>query len=719
MSVIQTLREKYAKLTGGLVVLALLGFVLMDLGRGGGTRSTTIGKVDGEKIDMSDFEARLNRQKSLYEQQMGGQTLTSDQEGQLRDQVWQTLVREKVMSEINEKLGVRITDAEMNNYLTGPNPDPMIRQQFVNPQTGQYDPQFAAAQIQQIKRDPNQKAAWSEFEANVKERQLDQKMSSLLVGAIYVPKFLAETQLGDAEVVANADMVKIPFSLVNDDQAKVTDQDINNYIKEHPRRFKVKKASRSIKYISIPVVPSSMDSARVLTALDTLKNGLATTDDVPTFVNHNSENATPPIYYSKERLSTLPNADELMNGVIGQIVGPFYDGANYNIVKIMDRKAMPDTVVARHILVAIKQGNNQIHSEAEAKARIDSAINGLNAGVPFTTLAQQYSDDQNSSADGEAGHEYTLAQKQGIADIYGEEFGDFIFNANPGEGKLIKIEEDNYTAYNYVQLLSKSAPQPAVKLAFVTRSMNPSDDSYKAIFNKATTFSSEVVSSEGKKSFDEIASEHGYVPMSANGLDANSYMVQGLGSAQNVVKWAFDKNTKVGDASAVFSVNSNFIIAQLTSVQPEGLLKLTEENREPLKQLVMNRKKAQIIMDKYKTKPASLEAVAQKEKVEVLALDSIRFVQSSSLNLGNEPKVVGALFNSELKEQALSSAIPGNEGVYFVQLKSRGKHDLPNRPTVEQVQANMLMSLRQAAFQGLLNSITDKAKVKDMRSNIY
>ena len=719
MAVIQKLRDKYAKLTGGIIVVALLGFIFMDLGRGGGSQSTTIGKVNGEKIDMTEYNDRVTQQENQYQQQSQGQQLSADQQGQLRDQVWQQIVAERVMADMNKKLGVTITEAELNNYLTGPNPDPLVRQQFTNQKTGVFNPQEVSVAIQQIKNDPKQKQVWDAFLNNIKERHFNQKVSSLLTGALYVPEFVLNNQIQGMTDVVNAQSVSIPYSTIADKDADVSDKDINSYIQAHKATFLVPKTTRNIEYISFDVAPSSEDSAVVLKALDTLKNGFATTTDVEGFVNHNGQNAMPPQYYTAQQLKPLANSAELLSAAPNQVVGPFYDGNSFDLARILEKKSLPDTVRSRHILVVIKQQDKQVLSDSAAMTRINSAIAALNSGVPFDSVASRFSDDPNSKNSGNEGQTFTLIQKQSLAGAYGEDFANFIFEGTAGQNKLLKVETDNYTAYNYVQIMHQSSPVEATKIAFLSRELIVSTTTNTNIYNKASQFSAQIAASNGKKTFDQIASDNGLKTVQAGGIDQNSYMVNNLGSANDLVKWVYDGNTKIGDISPVFNVNGRYVIAKLEAIQPKGLLQVNDQNRDMLKALVMKEKKAKIILDKYKSIPASLAALSQQAQQPVNNLDSVRFAQSFVPGLGNELKVIGYLFNSDFKLNTVSPAIAGSEGVYFIAITGKSKTALPPQATPGMMKQRLMMTLKQSAGQSIMNSMVENADVKDLRSNIY
>jgi peptidyl-prolyl cis-trans isomerase D len=73
MSVIQRIRDKYAALVIALIALSLIAFILMDAfvgrGSGAGSTSTTVGKVNGTKIQREDFEKKISMQQTMYGEQ--------------------------------------------------------------------------------------------------------------------------------------------------------------------------------------------------------------------------------------------------------------------------------------------------------------------------------------------------------------------------------------------------------------------------------------------------------------------------------------------------------------------------------------------------------------------------------------------------------------------------------------------------------------------------
>jgi peptidyl-prolyl cis-trans isomerase D len=705
MAVIQKIRDKYAKLAGGVIVVALLGFIFTDLGKSGPSRSTTIGKINGEKIDVKEYEAAIAQREAETKRQNPNATLDDNTQAQLRDQAWNQLVSDKLMGAVDEKLGITVTKAELNDMLTGPNPDPNVKQAFTNPQTGVFNPMEVKAQIAQIKKTPEGKQQWDAFEDDLVKRRYAAKFNALVSGAIYTPKFVLDDLNASRNSVAKIGYVKLPYTLIPDASVKVSDDEIKKYMDNHKTMFTIKEPTRGIEYVSFSIVPSKEDSAAAFAQLDKIKTEFATATDDEAFANRNSQNQIPIAYYTKQQLQSLPNVDELMGAPVGSIVGPFYDGNNFVLAKIKETKSLPDSVTVRHILVATQAAQGQVAlSDSAAKLRIDSVVAMVKGGVSFDTLAARYSDDQGSKNNG-GKYDFPLAQKSTLA----KEFGDFIFDGHAGETKVVKTE----FGYHYIEILKQGTPTNTSKIAFVSKPLNVSDNTNNALYTKASSFAGQA---KNAAAFDKLAKASGYTPAPADGLNKNSFVVNGIGSSRDLVKWAYD--AKIGDVSPVYTINNKYIIAKLSSVMDAGLAPINDKTRPILTDYVRKQKKAQMLMDKTKGQ-STLEAIAQSQGQAVGVADSVNFVQAFVPGLGNEPKVAGYAFFKGFKENTLSKAIPGQEGVYYINLQSRTvmPEAGPRNIAIERQMADY--QIKGNAANMVVNGLREAAEVKDTRSELY
>lgn len=706
MAVIQKIRDKYAKLAGGVIVLALVGFILMDYGKRGTSRSTTIGKINGEKIDATEFDMAMQQRESEIKRQNPNMTIDDNTQAQIREQVWNQLVNDKLLEDVNNKLGILVTKGELNDLLTGPNPDPSVRQAFTNPQTGVFNPQEVSMQIQQIKKNPEMKANWEAFEADLVKRRYVSKFNAMVNGAVYIPKFMLDDQYNSRNSIAKINYVKLPYTLVPDDQAKVTDDEIKKYMEDHKAMFEVKDPSRGIQYVSFSIAPSKEDSAVTFSELEKIKAEFATTTDNEAFVNKNSQNQIPVAYYTREQLQSLPNVDEIMGAPANTVVGPFFDGNNFVLAKIEEKRNYPDSVKCRHILVATQpmQQGAAARSEAAAKSRIDSVVAMVNAGVSFDSLAAKYSEDRGSSDKG-GEYDFPLAQKSGLA----KEFGDFIFEGHAGEKKVVKTS----FGYHYIEILKQGAPTAASKIAFVSKELNISDVTNNNIYSQATQFANKAAS--GRDAFDKAVKAGGYAAIPADGLNENSYLVNGLGSSRELVKWAYE--AKEGDVSPVYTVGNKFVVAKLSSIMAPGLAPINAQTRPILSGYVQKLKKARILLDKTKGQ-ASLDAIAQGQNQQVGTADSINFMQGFIPGLGGEPKVVGYAFCKTLKENTVSPGIAGQDGVFYINLQ--GRTNLPaGQRNLGMERQMMEYNIKGNAASMIVNGLRESAEVEDTRAKVY
>lgn len=724
MAIIQKIRDKYAKVAGGVIVLALVGFVLMDAtsgGRSGGGLfgpGSTVAKVDGMKIDVTEYDAMVTAQ----EEQMRAQNRPMDENSsaQLRDQVLNQMIMKKLTDGLSEKLGITVSESELKEMLNAANPDPMVRQAFTNPQTGEYSAEQAASAIAQYEKskDAKEKNQWDNFKNELVVGKTQSKLNALLAGSYYTPKFILDDQNEGRASTANISYVALPYTLVGDDKVKVTDDDINKYIAARKSMYEIKEETRNIEYVSLTIAPSTEDSNRVRTDLDGLKEGLATATDVDAFVKRNSATQIPVAYQTEENLQQMQITEQVAGAANGAVVGPFAFGTDMAIAKVMNRALLPDSVKVRSILVLTKrqgqQGMEDVRTEAQAQARIDSMIAQEKTGVPFDTLVARFSDGNNQqNPKGE--FEIPLNQRSGIANAFGKEFDEFAFNGGIGASKVVKGEGQGFEGLHYVQIMNRgSKTVSTTQLAIVVKPLNADKSTYSTIYAKATEFANKVTANA--KNFEKEATAAGLQVQQAQGLNRNSYMVQGLGASKDLINWAYDK--KAGDVSPIFTVGGNkIVIAKLADIQAAGLMKPTGNAKLSIENIIRNQKKAAFLIAANKDKK-SLADIAGAYQLQVGVADSLSFSAPMIPGLGNEPKVLGYTFNKNFKENTLSPGVAGMGSLYYIMVTARNKGAEATRDLkMERQMADMSMKGR--AAQMILEGMRQSVDVKDLRYKLY
>lgn len=708
MAVIQKIRDKYAKLAGFVIALALVGFILMDAasGRLGDLlgRDTSVAKVNGEKIDYKDYTQRIQEYESLYEL-MGNNKIDDNTRAQIHDQVLREMIYEKMVQEQLDDLGIQVTKEEEREMFSGTNPDPMVLQfpYFRNPETGQFDPQILA-QFEGNKLDlsnPQAQTAmlqWQDLKNYVRRNRLIQKYNSLFTAAVYTPKFMLDRQLKDQNYTGSIRYVKIPFTSVNDNEVKVTDADLNDYIKKHAAQYTIDEPTRSIEYVSFDVNPSAGDSAVVLNEMNRIKEEFQNTSDAESFVNRNSEEQFQDRYVFKKSFMSA-YSDSIMNLPVSSVFGPYYENGAYRFVKVLDKKSLPDSAKAQHILIAV----TQTRDDSSAKKTADSLMAAIQNGASFDSLASRFSDDPGSKAEG--GDLGYFAYGAMVP-----EFNDAVFLGKTGDLKVVKSQY----GYHIIKVNDQKDFSEAAKLAIITKQLAPSSETENMAFAKANEFAGKNNSS---KAFDEAIKAQGLNRMQAQNVKVNDFIIPGIGSSREVIRWIYD--AKKGDVSPVFNVDNRYIIAKLSEVQDKGLMKLDESNRPMIENLVKAQKKADIIAQKYKSMN-SVDAIAQAATQPVQTADSFNAASSYLPNLGYEPKVVGYTFFDGFKPATTSPAIKGQDGVYFISLVSRHQNPVNEQdPMIQQQRMMETMQLKNALGSMLQESMKRDAKIKYNAEMLY
>ena len=732
MSVIQTIRNRYGKIAGAVIAIALIGFIVSDARNGSfgnflGGHDTNVMKVDGVKVDPKEYQKRLKEFETLNAIYNPGRTFDDVARAQMDEQIVQNIVYEIYTEEQCDKLGILTTDDEKKELIYGPNVDPMVRQFelegnpiFINRDTKQFDPSIIKEfekelneQAQKIDPTGKYREQWETVKEYVLRNNRINKFNTMFSRGLYSPFFIAKHSAEEQNSMASIKYVKIPFTVVADNDVKVSDDDIKAYMQKHAALFNVDEPTRSIEYVSFEINPSSADTARALNALEEMKSDFATTKDMKSFVNGKSDTANSySEAYLNKRTFLSRFADTLMQLPEGSIYGPYLEGGNYKMTKIISKKTLPDSVKCRHILVRTKAQGNEIRTDSAAKMKIDSAIAEIKAGAKFDSVVNKYSEDDGSKA---KGGEYTfdLLQKPTLA----KEFGDFIFDGKTGESKLVKVSNDNYAGYHYIEILEQKGIAPAVQIATIVKNLAPSDSTVNGIYGKANEFAGKNTTADA---FDAAVKKQNLDKRIGDNIKVNNFIIPGIGPSREVVRWMYDKDRKIGDVSMVFQLGQQrYVVAKLVAIQEKGLASLTPMERPMVEQRVREEKKAEMIAKKY---TGSLEAIASASGQQVMQADSIRLGSPFIPNLGFEPKVTGYIFNNAFQPNTLSPAISGKGGVYFITVLSRNSEQLPTDQNVlfqilGEQRRNQEMQLMNAATKMMQLTISRKADVTYNASN--
>ncbi len=694
MSIIQNIRERGAWIIFGIIAIALIAFILQDgIGRKrGATDTSTLGKVNGEVINKVDFDEKLDIQLQQYASQ-------GVKREQMIGYVWEQEVTRLLFKSESDKLGITVGNKELSDVLFG-NESP-FKQEFTDKATGEFkvnDAKNAIAQIKKSKNTAQIKQIEKFYIAPSIENRIRNKYQALVVKGVQVPKWLADKQYADLNNISSVNFVHVPYTTISDSSVKVSNDEIAAYLKENPAAYQVEETSRNIGYIGFSAAPTASDSLSTKNEINALKEAFKAAPDAAVYLNKvGSEIPYYNSYISKKTLQ-IPNKDSVLGVGVGNVYGPYVDGKNYTIAKVLGVKQWSDSTSVRHILIATTnpQNGQQIKDDSSAKKLIDSISAAIKGGASFEALCAKYSDDGGSKVKG--GNLGMFAQAQMVP-----AFNDFAFDNPVGTKSVIKTD----FGYHYVEILKQTAKGPAYKIAYLSKSITPSNETITAASTAAAQFAS---SSKDVKSFNENAVKLGKQVLPATAIKANDFEIQGLGETRQLVRWTYEKN--VNDVSDPIELGDTYIVAVITSEDKAGLASV-DAVKPQVEGIIRDQKKAEKI--KPTLKGNSLDAIASNAKALVQKADSLSFTYSMIPGLGNEPKLIGAAFNKSLVNK-VSAPIAGNSGVFVVSV-----NNVSAKQATQEVgffKEETLNRTRSSLFRSN-TSLKKIAKIEDNRSRIF
>lgn len=678
----------------------------------------TLGSIDGNKVDWQEF---TSAEDALYSNSGG------DIFGR-RNELWSFFVEDALIKSEAEILGLSVSDEELDDLQFGNNLSPIITQRFQNPQTRQVDRE----QLSQIRTliesgeiNPNYLRYWEYQKKEIVKARLQSKLNALVSKSLYSPTWMVEQFNADRNLNADFHYVYIPFDEIDNSQVELTDADYSAYLASNKVKYAQDEETRKVDYIVFEVKATKEDSARIRSILVDLIPKFETAENDTFFVESNY-GVVDPRYFTKEDTKSAdpltgqpgdPLTDEMIdtifNAPVGSAVGPFEKDGDYVIVKLLDRRIMPDSAKSRHIL--INASTPEEFTAAEKK--LDSLKTLIVAGThQFDSLAMQFSQDQGSASKG--GFYDYVAPNQFVPS-----YSDLIFFT--GEIGKLYIVRSNYGVHLIEPMGRKFNDEKnkteRVKVAYISKPIVPGDDTQKSMYTAAQDF---MAKNRDLSSFTKSAAEQNLDVELSLPLKANDYQVGTLeagNSSRELVRWAFAGGTDVGDvAPDVYSFqdpvefyDTKYVVAALRSIQPAGVPKL-ENIKEEIAPQVYNLKKAEVI--KSKISGTDLNAIASSFESKVDTAANVNFNTSYLVGVQkNEPKVISAAFSMEVGQ--VSQPIVGDNGIYIVKLVN--KNTTSNPANIAQMRRQTSSNVQAQVPRQLIEAMKKNAKIKDNRSKFY
>ena len=694
-----------------IIGLGLFAFIAEEMFRSceatSNERRQQVGEVLGEKISVQDFQSLVDEYQEVIKITQGRDNFTDEELNSLKDQVWNQYVSNTIIQKEAEKLGLTVTDEELQNILReGTNP--MLAQTpFVNQQTGRFDASMLTkflAEYKKLNGAENPQMAeqyqriytyWQFIEKTLRQQTLAMKYQSLMANCLLTNPASVQMAIDGQNIESSILLASAPYASVNDNDVKVEDSDLKSKYDEQKARFEQYVESRDIKYVDFQVLPSKADRDELMGRMKEAANGLQNGEDVATVVRK-GQSLIPYTGVAVTR-NALPRdiAARIDSMAVGQTSQPFETASDntLNVVKFISKTQLPDSVEYRQINV----GGQTVE---EANKRADSIYNALVAGADFEVLAKKY---------GQTGQKQWLTsnmyEQSTSFDSDTKNYLEVLSTTAEGTIKNVNFAQGNAI----VQVISRRAMVDKYLLAVVKHTIDFSKATYSAAYNKFSQFVSE---SQTLEALEKNAAKYGYQVLERKDMFNSEHFVAGIRGTRDALKWVFE--AKEGNLSPLYECGNNdhLMVVAMTKIHPVGFRAL-DDVKDMLKSEVMKDKKFAKLSEKYGAVKSIADAKAkgmQIDTVNQITFSAPAFIQATG---SSEPALSGAVVATK-QGKFCAHLVKGSAGAYLFEVLKQAER--PNAlKNVKSTEAQLQQQAMQVVMSRFMNELYTKAKVVDHR----
>ena len=663
-----------------------------------------IGEVLGNKINVQEFQALVDEYQEVVKMSQGVDNLSEEQLNSLKDEVWNSFVNEQIVKSEADKIGLTVTDEELQNMMKeGTNPM-LMRTPFVNQQTGRFDVTMLTKFLADYKKNAsNPQMAesyqriykyWQFIEKQLRQQTLAQKYQALIANAMLTNPVSAKKAFEGQNQESDVLLASIAYNTINDNDVKIDEKELKAKYDEQKEMYKQTVETRDIKYVSYQVVASAADRKALMTTMQDASNKLQS-GATPAEVVRKAQSQFPYTgIAATKRAYPSDIAAKLDSMSVGQTTAPFetkFDNT-LNVVKLISKTMMPDSIEYRQIQV----GGETVEA---ARKTADSIYTALKAGADFDEIAKKYGQ---------------TAQKQWLtsamyenSNTMDEESKNYLNSINTlGVNELKNLE---FSQGNIVlQVTARKAMVEKYDVAVIKHTIDFSKDTYSEAYNK---FSQYVSENKTIADLEKNAAKFGFRVQERKDLFNSEHNVVGLRSTREAMKWIFD--AKDGEVSPLYECgnNDNLLVVALTGIHPVGYRSL-DAVKEMVKSEVLRDKKFEQIKAKF-AGVADIEAAKAKgariDSVNQVTFSAPVFVQATG---ASEPALSGAIAASKQGDFS-KSLVKGNGGAYLFKVLKKA-----DREGVKYDEKSTEQMLKQQAVQAasrFIQELYQKANVVDNR----
>lgn len=700
--------QKHGKVLIAVVALALFAFIAEEgfraMEQNSNANRNKVGEIDGEAISASDFEKLVDEYTEAMKFVQQRSSFTDEETTQIKDQVWQMLVNNKLVENECKKLGLTVTDEELQNIINEGNSPLLSQTPFVG-QNGRFDKDMLKkflADYEKTKTQNPQMAEqyaqvykfWTFIEKMLRTQTLQMKYQALISNALISNPISAKASFENRTNQSDILMAAVPYATINDNDVKIEEADYKAAYEKNKERFKNFAESRDIKYIDVLVKASPADRASLEEEMKEYVTKLANGEDATNVVRlSNSLVPYSDVFVSKH---VLPGdiAGKIDSTAVGTVASTFYNAQDntLNCYRYIAKASIPDSVEYQSIMVMGA-------SKDEIKTKTDSVVNAINAGGDIKAIAKNYNQTGESSWLTSRQYEGQKLSTENVKYI------NAVTTLGVGSTTVVETAQGNVV----VKVLNRKAFSDKYKVAAIKREVTFSKETYSKAFNNFSQF---VAKNKTLKEIEANASKSGYTVLDRSDIYSSEHNVCGVGNTREIMRWLFN-DAKKNDVSKLYECgtdNDHMMLIAVTGVNEAGYLPL-EKVKPMLKNEILNDKKAEKIIASL----GNVKSVADAKKQKGAVSDTIKHVTFSApafvMATSSSEPALSARVSMTAKGQ-FAGPVKGNAGVFVFQVLDKQKAQEKFDAKTEE---GMLTNMAARAASRFINDLYIKAKVVDKR----
>jgi peptidyl-prolyl cis-trans isomerase D len=655
MSTLQFLRERAGILVAVVIGAALLLFVISDFfGNGRGQRMKQkkyfeIGEIGGESVSYQDYELRLQNLFEIYK--LSGRDLDEATTEQVREQMWQQMVRETILDTQYKKLGIGVSTEEVDELVFGNNPHIIVQQLFTDQQTGAFNKSFMVNFLKQTEVDETAMKYWLFFEDEIVNERMNSKYNAFVAKGLYVTSKQAEFDRALSGNTVDFSYILKNYSSIPDSSVSISRADIEAYFEKNKANYK-RTALRDIEYVTFDIVPSDEDVKETEKWITNTIEEFSSAPDPVQFINLTADSRHIGFFYP---ISDVPETlkDFVKKEDLNTIYGPYMEDDTYKLARLLAVENRPDSVRARHILLS----SNQMRSVADTRKLADSLIMMIKRGrSTFDAVARDYSDDLGSAQIG--GDLGWFTEGRMVVP-----FNNACFSAKKGD---IKTAETTFGVH-IIEILDQSKNTRKYNIGYVDRKIVAGSQTNQRIYSEASQFAG---TNDTYEKFNKAVAENNLNKRIANSIAPQQKTLPGLENPRYLIMSLF--NSREGEIildnsqQAVFEIADKYVVAYCTKVQEDGYAKIKDVEND-IRFALLKEKKADLLADEFTKKTGegkTLDAIAAEMNLTVQEATQINFRSFTVPGIGTEPALVAAA--SVAASGELTGPVNGTNGVFML-----------------------------------------------------